>query len=201
MYSKIANPKALGFGVLAIGLWMFSVIHAGIASPAGFEPQILHMVGTIAMLGLLIAGIAAFLRHEAWLGFFFLLWAGLFWGSGFAAMRRAQMVYGDMRYAGWFLMTIALVNFYLWYGVWKSGRFGMAVSCMLLLLWLSLLALGLHGFFAFWVLFRVSGALGLASALVAFYISAGAVATACCPGKRMPGIIGDEPERETSSTP
>ncbi|MGH8182608.1 MAG: hypothetical protein ACREPH_02995 [Rhodanobacteraceae bacterium] len=196
MNGKIANPKALGFGVLAIALWMFSVVHAGIADPMGIDPGVMHMVGTVAMLGLLIAGIASFLRHESWLGFFFLLWSGLFWGAGHG-MGHGQMGYGDMRYAGWFMMTIALVNFYLWFAAMKSGRLGHAVSFMVLLLWLSFLALGLRGFFDFWVLIRVGGALGLASALVAFYVSAGAIAAEHCPDLKLPGIVREQQSTTT----
>lgn len=195
MYNNLANPRALGFGVLAIALWMFSVVHAGIVDPMGIDPLIMHMVGTVAMLGLLIAGIAAFLRHESWLGFFFLLWSGLFWGA--YGMGHGQMGDGDMHYAGWFMMTLALVNGYLWVATVKSSKLGPAISFMVLLLWLSFLALGLRGFFDFWVLIRVGGALGLASALIAFYVSAGALAIECCPNMRLPGIAKPEPPRET----
>ncbi|MGH8146514.1 MAG: hypothetical protein ACREPY_09285 [Rhodanobacteraceae bacterium] len=194
MNGNIANPWPLGFGVLAIALWMLSVIPAGIAGPIGFgvAPAAMHGIFTVAMLGLLIAGIAAFLRHESWLGFFFLLWSGLLWASGFGFERA-----GGARFEGWFLMTIALVNFYLWLAAWKSGKLGGAVSVMVLLLWVSLLCFGLNGFFGFWVLLRVGGAFGLASALVAFYISATTLAVTHDPNKRYPGIV----YIETSITP
>lgn len=190
MNNNIANPWPLGFGVLAIALWMLSVLPAGIAGPMGFgvAPGAMHGVFTVAMLGLLIAGIAAFLRHESWLGFFFLLWSGLFWAGGFGFGRAA----GGMRLEGWFLMTIALVNFYLWFAAWKSGKLGGAVSFMVLLLWVSFLCYGLNGFFGFWVLLRVGGAFGLASALVAFYISATTLAVTHYPNKRYPGILYGE---------
>lgn len=187
MNNNIANPWPLGFGVLAIALWMLSVIPAGIAGPmgfGGFAPGSIHGIFTVAMLGLLIAGIAAFLRREAWLGFFFLLWSGLFWANGFGFEGA-----GGVRFEGWFLMTIALVNFYLWFAAWKSGKFGGAVSLMVLLLWIAFLCFGLNGFFGGWVLLRIGGAFGLASALVAFYISATTLAVTHYPNKRYPGIV------------
>lgn len=189
MNDKVANPWPLGFGVLAIALWMLSVIPAGIAGPMGFDvaPGTMHAIFTVAMLGLLIAGIAAFLRRESWLGFFFLLWSGLFWAGGFGFERA-----GGMRFEGWFLMTITLVNFYLWFTAFKSGKLGGAVSFMVLLLWVSFLCYGLNGFFGFWVLLRIGGAFGLASALVAFYISATTLAVMHCPDKRYPGILYSE---------
>lgn len=197
MNGNIADPRPLGFGVLAIALWMLSVVHAGIAGAMmGFDPHVVHAFGTVAMLGLLIAGIAAFLRRESWLGFFFLLWSGLFWSSAYG-MDQGQMGYGGARYAGWFMMTIALVNFYLWIAAWKSARFGGAISFMVLLLWVAFLCFGLNGFFGFWVLLRVGGAFGLASALVAFYVSAATLATELCPNKRYPGI----PERYAGTPP
>jgi succinate-acetate transporter protein len=189
MNGNIANPWPLGFGVLGIALWMLSVIPAGIAGPMGFEfaPGAMHGIFTVAMLGLLIAGIAAFLRRESWLGFFFLLWSGLFWAGGFGFERA-----GGMRFEGWFLMTITLVNFYLWFAAWKSRKLGGAVSFMLLLLWLSFLCYGLNGFFGPWVLLRIGGALGLASALVSFYISATTLAVTHYPERRYPGILYGE---------
>ena len=189
MNDKVANPWPLGFGVLAIALWMLSVIPAGIAGPMDFDvaPGTMHAIFTVAMLGLLIAGIAAFLRRESWLGFFFLLWSGLFWAGGFGFERA-----GGMRFEGWFLMTITLVNFYLWFAAFKSGKLGGAVSFMVLLLWVSFLCYGLNGFFGFWVLLRIGGAFGLASALVSFYISATTLAVMHCPDKRYPGILYSE---------
>ncbi|MGH8114703.1 MAG: hypothetical protein ACREPS_06590 [Rhodanobacteraceae bacterium] len=189
MNSNIANPRPLGFGVLAIAVWMLSVIPAGIAGPMGFHgaPGAMHGAFTIAMLGLLIAGVAAFLRRETWLGFFFLLWSGLFLSNGFGL----ELAFG-VRFEGWFLMTVALVNFYLWFSAWKSGKLGGAVSFMVLLLWVSFLCFGLNGFFGGWVLLRIGGAFGLGSALVAFYISATTLAVTHHPDKRYPGILHDE---------
>lgn len=188
MNGNVANPWPLGFGVLAIALWMLSVGPAGIGGFMGIDVAAgagaMHGIFTVAMLGLLIAGIAAFLRRESWLGFFFLLWSGLFWADGFGFDHA-----GGMRFVGWFLMTITLVNFYLWAAAWKSGKLGGAVSFMVLLLWISFLCFGLNGFFGFWVLLRIGGAFGLASALVAFYISATTLAITHYPNKRYPGIV------------
>ncbi|MGH8189945.1 MAG: hypothetical protein ACREP2_00680 [Rhodanobacteraceae bacterium] len=198
MNGNVASPWPLGFGVLAIALWMVSVVPAGIAGPMGFgvAPGTMHAIFTVAMLGLLIAGLAAFLRHETWLGFFFLLWSGLFWAGGFGFAR-----VGGLRFDGWFLMTIALVNLYLWVAAWKSGKLGAAVSFMVLLLWISFFCYGLRDFFDFWVLLRVGGAFGLASALMAFYISATTLAVTHDPNKRYPGIVYVETHRVPPTEP
>jgi len=187
MNSNIASSKALGFGVFAVGLWMFFLAHAGLVHPMGIDPGTMHMAMTLAALGLLIAGIMAFLRHEGWLAFFFLFWAGVAWGSTHG-MGHGGMQPGDMRFTAWFTIAITLVNLYLWYAAIKSRKLGGAVNLTMLLLWLAMLALGLQGFLGANVLERISGALGLASALVAFYVSAGSL----CPEMNLPGIARDE---------
>ncbi len=188
MNSHIANPKALGFGVLAIALWMFFLAHVGLIHPIGVNSSILHMAMTMAALGLLIAGIMAFLRHESWLAFFFLLWAGLAWGLAYGMGYHGSVGSSDIHFTAWFAIALTLVNLYLWFATVKSRKLGSALSLMVLLLWLSLLLMSLQDFLGVWVLGRISGALGLASALVAFYVSGGTVAHDCCPDMNLPGI-------------
>jgi len=164
MNSKVANPKAIGYGVLAIGLWMFSIGPAQVVPSMGGGGAIQTIV-TVAALGLLIAGIASFLLDDAWTAFFFLLWSGIFWGSahglGFTGLTGA-----------WFLIAITLVNLYLWFGLFKRDDQRGSISGVVFLLWLSLLCLGLHGFVGFDVLSILGGAFGCASALAAFFVSA-----------------------------
>ncbi len=188
MNSHIANPKALGFGVLAIALWMFFLAHAGLVHPMGVDPGILHIAMKVAALGLLIAGIMAFLRHESWLAFFFLLWAGIAWGSAHGMGYHGSAGASDIRFTAWFAIALTLVNLYLWFATVKNRKLGSALSLMVLLLWLSLLLMGLQAFLGVWVLERISGALGLASALVAFYVSGGTLAHDCCSDMNLPGI-------------
>ncbi|MGA7964587.1 MAG: hypothetical protein WCB49_01565 [Gammaproteobacteria bacterium] len=186
MNSNIANPKALGFGVFAIGLWMYSLAHSGLVHPMGINPAIMNQAMTVATLGLLIAGIMAFLRREGWLAFFFLLWAGLAWGSSHGMGHAGGIGSIDMRFNAWFAIAITLVNLYLWFAAVKSKKLGSAVSFTVLLLWVSMLLMGLQMFFGAWVLGRIGGVAGLASALVAFYVSAGTLAYDCCPNMNLP---------------
>ena len=191
MNSNVANPKALGFGVFAIALWMFSLPHSGVISPMGIDISTFHTAATIASLGLLIAGIMAFLRRDTWLAFFFLLWAGAIWGSAQGISQHDMMAPRDMRYAAWLAIALTLVNFYLWLGTYRNSQLGGSVFFMMLLLWLSLLALGLDGFFHAVVLERIGGVLGLISALAAFYVSAGSLASECPKHFSLPGIPGE----------
>lgn len=184
MNNKVANPTALGFGVLAIAFWMFSLPHAGLVHPTGIDPGTMHVTMTLAALGLLIAGIMAFLRQEGWSAFFFLLWAGIAWGSSQGMGH--EMMAATREFNGWFAIAITLVNLYLWFGAFMTRNIGGAVSLTVLLLWLSLFGLGLSFFFNSAVLERIGGILGLISAVLAFYVSAGSM----CP-MSLPGIPKD----------
>lgn len=183
MNSQLASSKALGFGVLAIALWMFFITHSGLVSPMAVDPGVMHAVVITAALGLLISGIVAFLRNEGWLAFFFLLWAGLIWGAALAGSH-----HGGSLYNAWFAIALALVNLYLWLAVCKGGKVGGAVSFTVLLLWISWLLIGLGIFCNVWVLGRIGGVFGLASAVVAFYVSGGTLARAHCANMALPGI-------------
>ncbi|MDN5865329.1 MAG: hypothetical protein L0I62_08985, partial [Gammaproteobacteria bacterium] len=101
MNGRLADPKALGFGVFATGAWLFSM------SLAGFMPVVygtpLQGVAVFVGIGLLVAGVAAFLRGDGWLGFFFILWSATAWGVGASFT------------VGWFWFALAIMNLYLWY--------------------------------------------------------------------------------------
>lgn len=183
MNDRIASSKALGFGVFAIITWIFSMPDARWVSPETFNTSTAHVIVVLAMIGLLIAGLAAFLRGEAWLAFFFILWCGVSWGY-------AGVMGGSMKpdaFGNWLWLALALVNFYLWIAAMRGGL-GAAVSFGVLLTWLSALAGGLWGFFnSANVLQLIDGYLGLASGLVFFYASAAAIINASSGNEMLPG--------------
>lgn len=201
MNSNIANSKSLGFGVLAIASWMYFVSRSGLVSHMDVSPGIMHTVFAIASIGLLIAGIMAFVRHDGWLAFFFLLWAGMAWGSAHAMGAAAGMGGGSALFVAWFAITITLVNLYLWFACMKNPTLGGAVSFTVLLIWVAWLLMALGLFLQVWILGRIGGVVGLASAVAAFYVSAGSVLCESTPGKRMPFIaVRDEGVRPASGT-
>jgi succinate-acetate transporter protein len=188
----LADSKALGFGVLGIALWMFYITNSGFVPVVqlGIAVHILH----IAAIGLLIAGLVAFVRHQGWLAFFFLLWAGLCW-AGMYSSRPGQGAFaqgGYMLYSAWFTIVITLVNLYLWFAAMRNARLGAAVSLTVFLLWVSWLLIGLSGFLDSWILMRIGYVVGLASAVVAFYVSAGSIAREHRPDMALPYIPRDE---------
>ncbi|HEX7341118.1 MAG TPA: hypothetical protein VF269_02460 [Rhodanobacteraceae bacterium] len=194
MNSNIASSKSLGFGVLAIASWMFFVTHSGLVAPAGVDHGVMHAVMCIAAIGLLIAGIMAFVRHEGWLAFFFLLWAGMAWASSQPMGWHGgggDMGHGSALFDAWFFITITLVNLYLWLGSMKNRKLGGAVSITVLLIWVAWLLMALACFLNIWILGRIGGVVGLASAVVAFYVSAGSV-LAENGGRKLPCIGGED---------
>lgn len=185
MNDRIASSKALGFGIFAIISWIFSMPDAGWVAPAAFATPAAHVVIVLAMIGLLIAGLAAFLRGETWLAFFFILWCGVSWGYAGTMATGANMMPNP--FDTWLWLALALVNFYLWIAAMKGGLGG-AVSFGVLLTWLSALAGALWGFFgSATILHLIDGYLGLASALVFFYVSAGAIINASAGRGMLPG--------------
>lgn len=180
MNNNLASSKALGFGVLGAALWMLYVTHSGLVSAMGVDPRAMHTVVTIAALGLLIAGIASLWRKEGWLGFFFLFWSGLIWGS-----MRTGIIHGGSLYVAWFAIVVTLINLYLWLAAFKNDSLGSAVVGTVLLLWVSWLLMGLGAFTDVWLLGRIGGVVGLASSLGAFYVSAGSLLS-------LPGVVTAE---------
>ncbi|HET6726100.1 MAG TPA: hypothetical protein VFH85_08860 [Gammaproteobacteria bacterium] len=154
---KVASSKAFGFGIFAIAAWLVSMSMSGLAH-IGFNAP-MGTVADLAFLGLLIAAIAAFLRHETWLAFFFMLWsAAYFAGGGMAA-------------AGWGWLALSLVNFYLAFAASKCEQ-EPAVTLAVFLIAISALGAGLSGVLGTMLAAHIGGYFGLAAALVAFYISA-----------------------------
>lgn len=171
MNGKVASSKALGFGVFAIGAWLFCMNLAGFMSVAYGTP--LRAVAMIAMLGLLVAAIAAFLRGEVWLAFFFMLWSAVSWGTGGGAM------------SGWLWLALALVNLYLWMAA-RRGAQETAVAAVAFLVGIAALGEGLRGVAGLNLAGQIGSYFGLASAAFAFYVSAASIM--CPEGCNLPGL-------------
>ncbi|MDN5865697.1 MAG: hypothetical protein L0I62_10895 [Gammaproteobacteria bacterium] len=164
MNMNIGDSKALGFGVFATGVWLFSMYFAGLAVfPFAAELSTISMLLAIALL---VAGVAALLRKESWLGFFFILWSAASFASHGAAA------------SGWLWFALALINFYLWLAAAKHGQ-ETAVGLVVLLVAIDALGQGLSRVVGLdWAGF-VGAWFGLAAAAAAYYVSAAVIV---CPG-------------------
>lgn len=167
MNGSVANPKALGFGALAITGWTYSMVHAGWFSPAAFGSVAAHGAAVFATYALLVAALASFLREEAWHAVFFMALSAFWWGVQNAGGATQTEAFG-----GWYYLAVAVFVGLLWIGSRQSREVGdgaglVALGVTLTVLGLSLADLGLGGFFDV-----IGGYVGLATALVAFWVTA-----------------------------
>lgn len=172
---QIANPKALGFGTFALGVWPYMMIWAGWFSE-GFNLVSIHDATVIATYALLVAALASFLRGESWHAVFFMFWSALFWAM--------QIQGGDASveaFRAWFYLTVTVFSLLLAVGGFQSEEppalhSGIALGSSVVALGIALSLWGLGNVFGI-----VAGYIGLITALLAFWVTAqelGAVSSA-----------------------
>lgn len=164
---QVANPKALGFGVFAILVWMYSMIWAGWFPQDVFGSGTALDVATLATYALLVAALASFLRGESWHAVFFMFWSALAWSVQVQAGEG-----GAEAFRAWFYLTIAVFHLFLAGGAFQdqelgAGRALVAVGAVLAVLGFALAGWGLGGIFG-----MIGGYIGLITALLAFWIAA-----------------------------
>ncbi|MFB6097797.1 MAG: hypothetical protein ABEK84_01515 [Salinibacter sp.] len=166
--TQIANPKALGFGVFAIALWMYSMVFANWPFQEGvMESAVAQEAVVLATFALLIAALAAFLRGSTWYAVFFMFWSAVFWAS------KAVKGGGEFEaYGGWFYLTLAVFTFLLWLGALQTEEVGASPMLVVLGAWITLLGPALTGLFGLSFFAIIGGYVGLVTALVSFWTAA-----------------------------
>lgn len=169
MGDRVADAKALGFSAFAIIAWMSSMLSAGWYTG---DASVMHGAIVFSAFALLIAALASFLRGEAWHAVFFLFWTALIMGYK-ASMESGMM--GMSGYGAWYDFAIAVISFLLFMAAMRSG-FGLPVVLLSIGVVLSYLASTLGGWLGgnFWTV--LSGYIGLATGLAAFWAAAMAFA-------------------------
>lgn len=166
MGNNRANPTALGYILLFITGWLFSMVSAG-----WFGQEIPGLGNVMAVYGgglaAFVVGILLYLRGDT-LDMYAVMGLGaFFFVVGMANMSGDPASATESAYSAWFDIVWALYFLLLW----VTGRTGEPVKgWFLLALALTLLAHGL----AFWispVLVMVGGYLGLITSLLAAYIA------------------------------
>lgn len=166
--TQIANSKALGFGVFAILAWMYSMIIAGwFPDPETFGTQTAMDVATLGTYAILVASLASFLRGEKWHAVFFMFWAAYAWSIQVQGGEA-----GAEAFRGWFYLTAAVFHLFLGWGALRNPNLGtdralVALGTLLVFLGGALTGWGLPSIFGI-----IGGYFGLATALVAFWITA-----------------------------
>jgi succinate-acetate transporter protein len=173
MNNRYGNPAALGFGAFAIGVWMNGMIDAGWFGVTMAGSNAFHTVLIFCTVALFIAGIFEFLRARTWYAVFFMAFAALFWAYAhpLAATGAAP---DDPTFGAWWWLGWALLAFYLWIAVLKA-KAGTAVVLLSLGTWLVLLGNAVAGFTGAPIYMHIAGYIGLITALLSFYASAGAI--------------------------
>lgn len=173
MDGRIANPKALGFGALAITGWTYSMAHAGWLMPATLGSGAAHDVAVFATFALLVAALAAFLRGETWHAVFFMFLSAFWWAvQATGGEGQAQAL------QGWYYLASAVFLAVLGAGGLQSAEVGtdaslVALGVAFVLIGLGLADLGLPTMFTL-----IGGYAGLATALLSFWVAARELMTA-----------------------
>ena len=170
MSNKLANASTLGYAGFAVTLWMVSMINAGWFNPS---QQTLDIMLAAVLGGTVmgLAGMMEFSRGRTVDMLQFMAFAAFWWtwtlNAHAVANGAAATTSGFM---GWFFLLWAVVAFYLWIASFHAGTGRMLFD---LGLWLTMLALAIAGWSNAEGFRILGGYLGLITALIGGYVSAG----------------------------
>lgn len=170
MGDRVADPRALGFGVFAIITWMFSLVDAGWYPPE-MAGSMFQAVTSLAAIGLLIAALAAFVRGDQWHATFFMFWTALVWG--FRAAMSAGMT-APNAYTGWYDILIVAVSVLLFMAARRAGL-GTPEVLVSFLVCLLFLAFALSGWLGGQVWTVLGGYIGLATGAASLWATSAAL--------------------------
>jgi uncharacterized protein len=169
----IAEPAAVGLAGFALTTMMLSVINVGIVSQARL-PVVLGLALVYGGALQLLAGMWAFIKNDTFAAVALSSY-GAFWISFYllqvvflpkipASVQPAALAL--------YLFSWCVFSLYMWLG---SFRVSAAVQIVFLTLWPAYLFLGLGKATGSTALFEIGGGFGMATALAAWYTSAGLV--------------------------
>jgi uncharacterized protein len=167
--ARLADPVPVGLAGFGLTTFMLSMIEVGAISKTAL-PVVLGSALAYGGLLQLLAGMWAFVRHNTFaavaLGSY-----GAFWISYWAlnTFYLSKIPGSEQASAlGLFLISWAVFSFYMWI---VSFRVNVGVMLVFLTLWPAYLLLGLGTVNASAGLTHVGGAFGIATALLAWYVS------------------------------
>ena len=170
MDRKFADAATLGYACLFISGWLISMVNAGwYSTPIAHSGQMLVFI--LGGVVLAIAGIFSYLNGDSLNTSLFLVFGALLFSLGlttlYAPSASQAGVYSG--FAGWMYILFAAFAFYLWLGSFGGG---LARTVYLLGLWLTMLALAIANWASSAGLAGIAGYIGLATSLLAGYVSA-----------------------------
>lgn len=168
MNSKYANAEPLGYAALSIVLWMAMMTFASWYAPLAF-PLRGGLGFTLGGIILGIAGIFCYLNGNALDGVLFLVSAAFLWSFSILGRHAAQSTAAmdsmavAHSYLGWEYLGWAIVVFFVWLALMKSGIFKML---FLLGLWINLAFFVVAGWTSSGVLTTIGAYVGLVTSIL-----------------------------------
>lgn len=164
MTDRLADARPLGFAALGTGFWMFGMINAGWYPEALGGGYTASWVVVFLGISLLVAGIAEYLRGDAWHGFVFLIFAAFSYGLGEASGEP------NAAYEAWWYLLWTVFLFAAWMGATRRDL-GSEVTYFALAAALAFLAAALNGFLGSAAFLTAAGYLDLVAGLLALWVA------------------------------
>ncbi|MEJ2421000.1 MAG: acetate uptake transporter [Acidobacteriota bacterium] len=169
MERKLANPAPLGLAGFAFTTWMLSMVNAG-----WYDEKSMGIILALAFAyggtAQLVAGVLEYPRGNTFGTVAFFSYGAFWWSFALFVLFFSKGVSGAM--VAWYLLVWGVFTFYMWIG---SLKIGVALQFVFLALWLTFFALAIGGFAGSHGWTILGGYLGLITAVIAFYVSAGEV--------------------------
>ena len=167
--ARLADPVPVGLAGFGLTTFMLSMIEVGAISKTAL-PVVLGSALAYGGILQLLAGMWAFVRHNTFaavaLGSYGAFWIS-YWALNTFYLNRIPSAEQNSA-LGLFLISWAVFSFYMWI---VSVRVSVGVMLVFLTLWPAYLLLGLGTVNASATLTHIGGAFGIATALLAWYVS------------------------------
>jgi succinate-acetate transporter protein len=166
---RLADPAAVGLAGFGLSTFVLSVINVGLVNTSA-TPVVFGLALAYGGLMQLLAGMWAFVKRDTFAAVALSSY-GAFWISFWAlnAFFLKQMPAGERDAAlGLYLIAWGVFSFYMWI---VSFRISIAVMLIFATLWPAYILLGLGKAVPSVTLFNIGGGFGIATALVAWYVS------------------------------
>ena len=169
---KFANPAPLGLFGFAVTTWMLSMFNVKWFGLDTF-PLMMSTAFCFGGAAQFIAGILEYPRGNTF-GFVAFCSYGCFWFA-FALFLMVFGGKGPLTYLGAWLVVWAVFTFFMWIATLKLPKPNTVLQLVFLTLWIAFLLLGLSHLLNMDVLHTTGGYIGMATAVLAFYLAAGQV--------------------------
>lgn len=168
---KFANPAPLGLFGFAVTTWMLSMFNVKWFGPVEAFPLLMTTAFAFGGTAQFLAGILEYPRGNTF-GFVAFCSYGAFWWA-FALLISGAFGKVALLYLGVWLVVWAVFTFFMWLATLKMPN--RALQLVFLTLWVAFLLLGLSHLLDMDVLHTTGGYVGMATAVLAFYLAAAEV--------------------------